>query len=95
MFDSYAVKKQSHGLFYSVFQRRSKKTVKPDLDSPDIILQGSSVYHDLPSNLETQAMIFQLLLLFLCIASNFTGKKKHETGHSNQRSSGVSLNICI
>ena len=58
MFDSHAFKKPSHGLFYSVFQRRRKKILKPDLDSPDNILQGSSGYQELPLDLETQTMIF-------------------------------------
>ena len=47
-----------HGLFYSVFQRRRKQILKPDLDSPDNILQGSSGYQELPFDLETQTMIF-------------------------------------
>ena len=75
-----------HGFFYSVFQRHGKKNLKPDLDSQGNILQGDSDYYDLPCDLETQKMIFRLLLLFLCFTSNFTGKK-HDTGHSDQRSS--------
>ena len=58
MFDSYAFKQPSHGLFYSVFQRNGKTILKPDLDSPDNILQGTSDYYDLSYDLETQTMIF-------------------------------------
>ena len=64
-----------HGLFYSVFQRHGKKILKPDLDSPDNILQGQSDAFDLPCDLETQTMIFRLLLLIHRFTSNFMGKK--------------------
>ena len=57
---------QHRSLFYSVFQRHGKEILKPDLDSLGNILLGHSDAYDLPCNLETQTMIFRLLLLILC-----------------------------
>ena len=64
MFNSHSFKKILNSLFYSIFQRHGEKNLKTDLDSQGNILQGDSDYYDLPCDLETQTLIFRLLLLF-------------------------------
>ena len=80
--------------FYSVFQRHRKRKLKPDLDSPDNILQGlptSTIYRAIWRH---KPWFSDYFFLFV-VLHQFSRAKKHITGHSDQRSSELWANIHI